>query len=100
MAYKKVADIVATTGTYKDRDTGEEKKRRQNCGVMLKDLETGYLTIKLEVIPIGEFSGFFNVFPVDKDKQQGTQRDRQDQQQVNQMQNIPDDPDRGDDIPF
>ena len=52
-------DVMAATGSYKDRD-GNEKKRWLKCGVILRT-EKG-LSLKMEAMPVGEFNGFFALF--------------------------------------
>ena len=55
---RKVYDAVATVGEYKDRETGETKKRRVTVGAVFEDDE-GRLSMKLETVPIGkEWSGW------------------------------------------
>jgi hypothetical protein len=62
----KVYDVVAVTGTYtKD---GVEKPIWKNCGVVVKT-EKG-LSMKLDLVPVGEWSGWFKLFePKAKEEQ-------------------------------
>ena len=54
-------DVLARTGTYTNAG-GEEKSRWMKCGVVFEN-EKGYLSLKLEGIPVGqEWSGFFSLF--------------------------------------
>ena len=43
--------IVATVGKYKDRQTGEEKKRYLLCGVAFTD-EQGRISLKIDAMPV------------------------------------------------
>lgn len=52
-------DVVATVGTYTDRD-GNEKRRYQNCGAVFE--KDGKLSLKLEAIPVGDWNGWFNLY--------------------------------------
>ena len=62
---RKTHDLVATIGTYKDRD-GNEKKRYLTCGVVLTDDE-GRMSIKQDCIPVSpEWSGWYSLYPADK----------------------------------
>lgn len=55
-------DIVATVGTYTDRE-GNEKKRYQKCGIAMTD-EDGRLSLKLEAMPVTpDWSGWLNLYP-------------------------------------
>ena len=58
MATKKY-DVVAVTGTYKDRD-GNEKKRYLNVGVVFES-DKG-LSMKLECVPVGEWNGWLSLY--------------------------------------
>lgn len=61
----KTHDLVATVGTYKDRD-GNEKKRFQNCGSVFEDRD-GRRSYKLDVVPVGPgWSGWLSEYPVKK----------------------------------
>ncbi len=61
MASKIVYEVVASTGTYTDRD-GNEKKRYVTCGKVFEN-DQGYLSIKLDTVPVGpEWSGWFSLF--------------------------------------
>jgi hypothetical protein len=59
-------DVVASTGTYTDKD-GNEKKRWQKCGVVM-ETKNGGLALKLEAIPVGEWSGWFNLWEPDRQR--------------------------------
>ena len=57
-------DVVATIGSFKDRQTGEEKKRYINVGKCFTD-EHGRQSIKLESMPVSpEWSGWISLYPV------------------------------------
>lgn len=68
-------DVLARTGTYTNAG-GEEKSRWMKCGVVFEN-EKGYLSLKLEGIPVGqEWSGFFSLFePKPKDGPVEVRRD-------------------------
>ena len=73
MANRKVYDAVATVGTYKDKQTGEEKKRRVNVGAVFEN-DQGQLSMRLEMVPIGgEWSGWISFYEPRNDRQ-GTTR--------------------------
>lgn len=60
-------DIVATVGTYKDRQTGHEKKRYQTCGAVFAD-DDGRLSIKMEALPLSkDWSGWFACYEPKQD---------------------------------
>ena len=62
---RKTHDLVATIGTYKDRD-GNEKKRYLTCGVVLTDDE-GRMSIKQDCVPVSpEWGGWYSLYPADK----------------------------------
>lgn len=68
MPAKRTHEVVATVGTYKDRE-GKEKKRYQNCGSAFTD-DDGRLSIKLDAVPVSpEWSGWFSLFPIEKKDQ-------------------------------
>ena len=71
MASKKTHDLVATVGKYKDRVTGEEKKRYHSVGSVFVD-EEGRRSIKLDSVPVGpEWSGWLSEYPVKNDQPAG-----------------------------
>jgi len=62
--------IVATVGTYKDRQTGEEKKRYMTVGTAFAD-DQGRISLKIDAIPVSpEWSGWLSLYPLDEDRQQ------------------------------
>lgn len=74
MATRKVYDAVATVGTYKDRQTGEEKKRRVNVGAVFEN-DQGQLSMRLEMVPVGkEWSGWISFYEPRGDRQGTTRR--------------------------
>lgn len=89
---------MASNGEYTNA-AGEKKKRWIRVGTLFKG-EDGSLSQKLDVIPIGpEWSGWFNLYPLDDPQQQGggQQTQQQPQNAAAQAQGAPD----GDeDIPF
>lgn len=66
--------IVATVGTYKDRQTGEEKKRYITVGTEFTD-DQGRRSLKIDAMPVSpEWSGWLSLYPLDDDRQQGTRQ--------------------------
>ena len=59
---KKTHDLTATVGEYTDKETGEKKKRRVHCGVVLED-DHGNPVIKIESLPVANWSGFLSMWP-------------------------------------
>lgn len=69
--------IVATVGKYKDRQTGEEKKRYLQCGVAFTD-EQGRISLKIDAMPVSpEWSGFLLLYPLNDDRQEAPARQQQ-----------------------
>jgi hypothetical protein len=65
--------IVATIGTYKDRQTGEEKKRYLTVGTAFTD-DQGRISLKIDAMPVSpEWSGWLSLYPLDEDRQQQQQ---------------------------
>lgn len=65
--------IVATIGTYKDRQTGEEKKRYLTVGKAFTD-DQGRVSLKIDAMPVSpEWSGWLSLYPLDEDWQQQQQ---------------------------
>jgi hypothetical protein len=63
-------DAVATIGEYTDRQTGETKKRYVNVGKAFTD-DSGRVSIKLDVIPVGlTWSGWISLYPASQREQQ------------------------------
>lgn len=61
---KKAYDAVATVGTYKDRTTGEEKKRTITVGAVFVQ-DDGRMSLKLDVVPVSpDWSGWLSFYPV------------------------------------
>ena len=68
MKARRTHDVVATIGTYKDRD-GNEKKRYQNCGSVFTG-EDGRMSMKLDALPVSkDWSGFLSFYPVERKEQ-------------------------------
>lgn len=64
MRAKITHDVVATIGTYKNKQTGEEKKIYKNIGQCFTD-DQGRQSIKLETIPVSpEWTGWVSLYPV------------------------------------
>lgn len=93
---RKAYDAVATVGTYTDKESGQEKKRRVNVGVVLKDDTTGRMCLKIEAIPVSrDWSGFIDFFEPNQDQSgRPPQQQRRPQTQQQQPQDF------DDDIPF
>lgn len=61
-------DVVATIGEYKDRHSGEMKKRYTAIGKGFTD-DQGRISFKLDCIPVGpEWSGWASLYPA-KDRE-------------------------------
>lgn len=59
---KKCADATAVIGEYETK-AGERKRRYHRVGTLFKDDEKGYMTLKLDAVPIGgNFSGWISFF--------------------------------------
>lgn len=68
--------IVATIGTYKDRQTGEEKKRYLTVGTAFTD-DQGRISLKIDAMPVSpEWSGWLSLYPLDEDRQQQQPRQK------------------------
>jgi len=86
-------EVVATLGTYKNKD-GEEKKRYQKIGTVFQG-DKG-MSIKLDCIPVGqEWNGWASLF---EPKDQGRDRTPADAYRKPAAQSRH--ADDGDDIPF
>jgi len=59
----KVENIIAVTGTYKNKQ-GEEKKNYVTVGKLLTNEEKGTVSVKMESIPLGR-DGWANVYPIE-----------------------------------
>ena len=73
MSAKRTHDLVATVGEYTNRQTGETKKRYQNCGSAFTN-DDGNISIKLEALPLSkDWSGFLSLYPVkEREQEQGS----------------------------
>lgn len=62
-------DAIATIGEYKDKKTGETKKRYIKCGMVSIDDE-GIISFKIDALPVGNYwDGWINAKePFDGDK--------------------------------
>ena len=75
MAARKKYDAVATVGTYKDRQTGEEKKRYANVGTVFES-DDGRLSLKLDTVPVGPgWSGYIQFFEPDRERGAGDRKE-------------------------
>lgn len=64
---KKTHDLTATIGEYIDKETGEKKKRRVHCGIVLED-DHGRPVIKIESLPVTGWNGFLSMWEVDRER--------------------------------
>ena len=92
---KMTHNVVATIGEYTDRE-GNTKKRYMKCGAAFTG-DDGRMSIKLDAVPCGEWSGWFNLYPKEDEYNQGpaTARATQGSEPARAQA-----PDRGDEIPF
>lgn len=68
MSMKPYRRAVAVTGTYEDRQTGQEKKRYLQVGTLFKGdgEDEGRFSLKLEGIPVGgEWNGWVSFFEIE-----------------------------------
>lgn len=73
MSAKLKYEALATTGEYKDRQTGETKKRYTRVGSVFEQ-DDGRLSLKLDCVPVGQgWSGWISFFPP-RDRDQPQQR--------------------------
>ena len=73
MAARKIYDLVATVGTYKDA-AGNEKKKYAQCGAVFQQ-EDGRMSAKIETLPVGgEWSGWLSFMEPKQHGQQGAQQ--------------------------
>ena len=67
MTMRKHADLFATVGTWTG-DDGKKHKRRLKCGVVMRDSESGRMSIRLELIPVSpEWHGWLSVLPANQE---------------------------------
>lgn len=105
MATIKKYDAVATVGTYKDRQTGEDKKRYVTVGAVFEG-DDGRLSLKLDAVPCSpDWSGWISFYEPDRNQQgRGNNTPRQQsappQRSAGNQQPPADDFQDDDDIPF
>lgn len=93
-------EAVATTGEYKDRQTGETKKRYTRVGTVFENDE-GQLSLKIDTIPVGPgWSGWISFFPPRENGNHGQQRKPQSTAAPAQNADPAGNFDDEDDIPF
>jgi hypothetical protein len=90
---KKTHDLVATVATFINKETGEKKKRFQNCGFACTNEEGQISSVKIEALPQAfngmEWEGWLNLYPLrDKEEDNAPTQQRQPQQQIQQQQQI------------
>ena len=74
MKARRTHDLVATIGTYEDRQTGEKKKRYQNVGSAFTG-EDGRMSLKLDAVPVGpEWSGWISLYEIKDDRRESGSR--------------------------
>ena len=57
----KVYDLLAPNGEYTGQD-GQQKTRWLNCGTIFRNDTTGFLSLKLDTVPVGNsFEGWFQL---------------------------------------
>jgi hypothetical protein len=67
MAAKYTHDVVATNGSYRDRE-GNEKKRYVTVGKVFTQ-DDGRMNLKLDVIPVGpDWSGWLSLYVRDEER--------------------------------
>ena len=94
---KKTHDLVATVGSYTDRQTGEDKKRFKNCGFAFTN-DKGQISIMIDALPLSrEWEGWLNLYPLRENNNAQTQPQPQRQQPQQPQQPSAFD---ADDIPF
>jgi hypothetical protein len=49
----KIFDVVSSAGSYKNAE-GEDKTRWIKCGMVVKNAESGKMSLKLDCIPVGK----------------------------------------------
>ena len=84
---KMTHNVTATIGEYTDRE-GNTKKRYMKCGAAFTG-DDGRMSIKLDAVPCGEWSGWFNLYPKEEERAAVSTEPARAQA-----------PDRGDEIPF
>lgn len=76
---KAIKKITAVTGKYmKD---GQEKNRYTRVGTLFQR-DDGSLSIKIDVMPVGEFAGWLNCYDLDENRQQQYQQGAQQARQA------------------
>ena len=90
---KKTHDLVATVATFIDKETGEKKKRFQNCGFACTNEKGQISSVKIESLPQAfngmEWEGWLNLYPLrekEDDNAPTQQRQPQQQQQIQPQQ--------------
>jgi hypothetical protein len=97
MAMKKTHDAVYAGEKYQDRQSGEEKTRYINMGVLFTR-DDGSLTCKVEILPVG-FNGWINFYPP-KEHDNAKQASRAGQAANQARGNPPKSDEPNDDIPW
>ena len=65
MASKYYGDLCYSNGEYTDNE-GQTRKRWNKAGAVFQQ-DDGRLSIKFEAMPVGEWSGWMNIFPAKKE---------------------------------
>lgn len=61
MTMRRYADVLATVGEYTDRN-GRKAKRSLKVGVLMRDPDSGRMSIKLDAVPVRpDWSGWLKV---------------------------------------
>lgn len=70
---KYYGDLVFSTGEY-EKD-GEKRKRWSKAGAVFQD-DDGRMSIKFEAMPVGEWSGWMNIFEKRDESKQPKQENK------------------------
>lgn len=65
---KPYADLKYKARTYKDKDTGKEKGVWVTVGTLFSSPHGSHMSIKMDVMPVGEFNGWLSVYPREEQK--------------------------------
>ena len=83
---KYYGDLVFSTGEY-EKD-GEKKKRWSKAGAVFQG-DDGRLSIKFEAMPVGDWSGWMNIFEKRDESNQSKQENRPINDEPINLSNIP-----------
>lgn len=64
----KYGDLMASVGEYFDARSGRQAKRTVHCGVVMRDDQSGKLSVKLDTVPVSpQWSGWLSVKNITED---------------------------------